>query len=428
MNANINYLEYQPNPLKRLTPLFLIIFIDSFGYFLIIPVLLRLFIHGQYDILPTTTSMATRDLVYSVTLSLSPLAFLLASPIVGNFSDRFGRKITMFYCLLGGFIGYLLPIIGIYTHSLALFLIGRFIAGASTSSQPVAQAAVTDFTTGRKKAFYLSLIGFAMTLAMALGPILGSYLSDKKLSSWFTVVTPFWFAIILSLINIILLLLFFKNDGQVRIKKEYKRFNERFRILITLLSKNNIALLMSVFFFLEIAWSQYYQAIFLFLSHQYQYSPDKIGLFTGYIGVWMSLGLTVVYKLLIKYVHVRKILFYSLIITTIGLIGCNYIVTPLAQWIFIIPVSICVGTAYPSVLALMSNRSSAEHQGWVLGIASTALGLAWMITGFLSGWLIGLFLQLPLIVAAIAILLALILSVYWMSRERLISMQSMENI
>ena len=56
----------------------------------------------------------------------------------------------------------------------------------------------------------------------------------------------------------------------------------------------------------------------------------------------------------------------------------------------------------------MSNRAAADHQGWVLGSASTALGLAWMITGFLSGLLISFYLSLPLEVAAGTMILALI--------------------
>ncbi len=169
--------------IKRLIPLFLLIFIDSLAYFIVIPALLRLYFNSDHSILPANTSMIVRNMLYSATVALSSLAFIISSPIVGKLSDRFGRRITLFYALLAAFFGFLLPIIGILTGHLSLVLIGRFIAGASTSSQPVAQAAVSDFTTGKTKAFYFSLIAVAMTLAMVIGPIAGGYLSDPKLVS-----------------------------------------------------------------------------------------------------------------------------------------------------------------------------------------------------------------------------------------------------
>lgn len=394
------YQKFTPHQFRQLLPLFFIIFIDSLGYFLVIPILLRLYIHGPDVILATNTSTITRDLLYGLTIALSPLAFLIIAPIAGHFSDRFGRKKTMFYCLLAALIGFLLPILGIIKSSVSLILIGRFIAGASSSSQPIAQAAIADITEGKRKAFYLSLIGFAMTLAMVLGPLAGGYLSDHHLVSWFNVKTPYWAGFFLATINIALLLVFYTDAGQVKAKFNKLSFRKRFSILKNALLQNNILLLLIVFLLMEIAWSQYYQSIFLYLTDQFHYSTDKIGLFTAYIGLWMSLGLTLIYRIWIKFMEIEKILLHSLIIATIGLIGCNFYHDVITQWIFIIPTAICIGTAYPSILAMLSNRTAEDHQGLVLGFASTVLALAWMLTGFSSGILISWFLPLPLMVVA----------------------------
>jgi len=141
------------NKVSRLIPLFLVIFIDSLGYFLVIPVLLHLFICGEYGLIPSTTSLATRNLLYGLTVTLSPLGFLLTAPIIGNVSDKYGRKKTIFWCLVGSFVGFILPIFGILKGSLTLLFLGRFIAGISSGSQPVAQAAIADFTAGKQKHF-----------------------------------------------------------------------------------------------------------------------------------------------------------------------------------------------------------------------------------------------------------------------------------
>ncbi len=408
---------FNPSATRRLAPLFLIIFLDSFGYFLIIPVLLRLFIGSHTSLLPATTSEHVRNLFYGITITLSPLASLLAAPVVGYYSDRFGRKIIMLLCLFLGVFGYLLPIVGIMTRHVSLIIIGRAVAGISTNSQPVAQAAITDFTSGKQKAFFLSLIAFAMTLAMIIGPLAGSYLSDAHLAGWLNVTVPYWLGTILVLLNLILLLVFYNDKGQVLSHDETLTWQQKFDTLIRALKKNKVYLLLIIFFFMEIAWSQYYQAMFLFLKIQFHFTTNQIGLFTGYIGIWMSLGLTLIYRILIKYFSIKAILKWSLIITTLGLIGCNYIASPIMQWIFIIPVAIFTGTAYPSLMALISNRTAKDHQGWVLGSAGTVLGLTWMITGLLSAVLINLYTPLPLYVATTSMLVSLLLFFIFM-RER----------
>lgn len=388
-------------PIKRLIPLLFMIFLDSLGYFLVIPVLLQLFMNTQYGLLPAGASLATRNIFYGIAVMLSPLAFLIASPLVGHFSDKYGRKKTLMVCLSAGAMGFLLPIIGIVYRSVSLVLIGRFIAGASTSSQPVAQAAITDFSSGKKKAFYLSLIAFAMTLAMVLGPIGGSYLSDSKLISWFNVTTPYWIAVLLTIINLLFFAMYFNDAKQPKPFVEKDNYRTRLHQLIQILSSNSLFCLMIVFLLMELGWSQYYQVIFLYLAQQFHYSVNQIGLFVAYAGLWMSLGLTVFYRLFISFFSVEQIAKFSLSFATLGLIGCCLWQHPAVQWIMVIPVALFIGTAYPSLLAIMSDRAPGEHQGLVLGMVSTLMGASWMTTAVFGSWLISFYLVLPLMMAAV---------------------------
>lgn len=387
---------------KQLLPLFFIIFIDSIGYFIVIPVILRLFMPGDDSLLSAHTTMMTRNLLYSLTLMLSPLAFIICSPLIGHLSDRYGRKKALTYALLAACIGFLLPIIGILKKTICLIFIGRFIAGASSSSQPVAQAGVTDFSEGNVRAFYLSLIGFAMTLAMIIGPLSGSYLSDKQLLSWFTVTTPYWFALVLSLINIIMMIILYKNTPHIQLKKS----TPSPRLLI----QNNLWLVMVSFLFLEIAWAQYYQASFLTLTQHFHYSMDKMSLFAAYIGFWMCLGLTLIYGRLLNHFSIESIAKSSLLIASLSLIFCNIPNTTI-QWIMMIPGTIAVGTAYPSLLSIMSHRIKTGHQGYILGCASTLLGVAWMLTGLLSGPLSQLGFAWPNLLSTIALIMAYTIAV-----------------
>ncbi|MCH9745005.1 MAG: MFS transporter [Gammaproteobacteria bacterium] len=391
--------------LKQLTPLLLLIFIDSFSYFLVLPVLLRLYMigPGNTPILPMHDTLATRNFLFGISMSISMLAMIVFSPIVGHFSDIKGRKKTLFYCLLAAIVGFLIPIIGILYRSVALIIIGRFISGASSASQPIAQAAITDFSSGKQKAFYLSLIAFAMTLAMMLGPLAGGYLSDAHLVSWFNVMTPYWAGMGLAIINILLMLRLYHETHHTEKLTPHIPFQQKLQQLITALTQKKVWVLLVVFLLLEIAWSQYYQSIFLILTHHFYYTPSQIGLYTTYVGVWMCIGLTVIYKLLLRFLTIRATLTLSLIGSCIGLLGCNVTTSVIFQWLFVIPVSIFIGTGYTSLVAIISNQSDTQHQGWVLGTISTLLALAWLITGFFSGILVSISTLLPLIIAAASI-------------------------
>lgn len=393
------------NTITQLLPLLLVIFLDTVGYFIVIPVIIHIFVHNQTHLLPASTTLAQRDLYFSVVLMLSPLAFIICSPILGHFSDRYGRKATLVGALIAACFGFILPIIGILKKLISLIFIGRFIAGLSSSSQPIAQAGITDFTTGKQRAFYLALIGAAMTLGMVIGPITSSLLSLEN------VTTPYWLAFILSLINLVLLIVLYKNPHD---PNHPPASHQRFQLsyYLRLITHQRIWLLLLGFFFLECLWSQYYQALFLTLDQHFHYSVVKITVFTAYIGLWMTLGLTIIYKKLIAHYSIENILKASLVILLISIGLCN-IQNTAVQWVMMIPVTICFGIAYPSILHITSHRTDSRNQGYILGSASTMLGLAWMITGLIAGPMVATWFALPTIISTACAFISLLLIVAW---------------
>jgi len=400
----------QAAPKRQLIPLLWIIFIDTLAWFIVMPVLVRIFIDGQGGIITHTMTDADRFLLFGIASMLAPAAFMLMAPVIGHFSDKYGRKVAFTFCLLAALIGFCLPIVGLAWQSMSFIFIGRFISGLSTASQPVAQAAIADLSQGKQKAFYLSLIACAMTLAMVLGPIIGGYASDPYRYFWTSLRAPFWIGVVLASINLILLWRWYHHREQVLCQEQAQSVWQHVRMLGQMVSRYKILGLIVLLFLMEIAWAQYYQAIYLVLLKQFHYHTAKISLFTGYIGLWMALGLTVVYSFLLRHADVMRIFYLSIVVAAVGLLGCTILSSVIFQWVFIVPVSICVGTAYPSLIAMMSNAAAKAHQGWVLGIAGTALAGAWMLTGFLSGVLSEYYLVMPLLFSAFSMLCTLALA------------------
>ncbi len=402
---------------RKLLPLLLVIFVDSFAYFVVIPVLLQLYFNNHYGLLADSASQSTRNILTGLTIALSPLAALLAAPIIGSASDKYGRKKTLLVCVMGTAFGFLLPIIGILSKSLGLILLGRFVAGVGSASQPVAQAAVADLCQGKEKAYYLNWIALVMTLALLLGPLAGGYLSDPQLVSWFTVTTPYWCAFIISLIALVLLMLFFQETSSTAIRQQMLSAREVLLGLPIAIKQYHVGILLLIFFCLELGWSQYYQAIFLYLSEAFHYTPQQVSTYASYMGILMCVGLLVLYPLLLRVLSIAHFMKLSILLVFVGLLGCAVFPTPLMQWIFIPLVVIFTGTAYVNLVTLISNKVSATHQGWVMGYTSTTLFFAWLLTAFNGGWLISLHLTLPLFIAVLALLIGSLAALYYKDKS-----------
>jgi MFS family permease len=355
----------------RLLSLFMVIFIDTFGYFLVMLAIQGL-VFSPHGLLPSQTSTQERQWLLEITLMLSPLAFITLSPIAGRLSDRIGRKRIIGYCLIASLLGFVIPLLGIAYKQLWLVMLGRFIAGAGTTSQPIAQAAITDFSSGKRKAFNLGLIGLSMTLAMVLGPLGAGYCKG------FT--TPYWIGTVLAVLNLILLATTFTETHPP--ETTAITLCERFGLL-----NKPILYLLCAFLLGELVWSGYYQAAYLgFLHKEFNLSQTQIGTFMAYVGAWMCLGLTVIYRLGLKFFSPRTLCQLSIITFTISLITLLSINTVQAHWLLIPVVALTFGIFYPSILFLISERTPQHSQGWMLGVASQLLGLAWMVTFFSIGF------------------------------------------
>lgn len=134
---------------KSLTlfPLFLVLVIETMGMGIILPVLGPLFIDKAGTIIDPAMNLAWRQFLYGLTLGIFSIAMLFGAPILGDMSDRLGRKKTIVLSLLGSAIGLSISAVGIDLNSFLLLIFGRFFAGFFAGSQPIAQAAIADIST-----------------------------------------------------------------------------------------------------------------------------------------------------------------------------------------------------------------------------------------------------------------------------------------
>lgn len=405
---NTTLFKNHTSKLSVIIPLCMVIFIDTFAMTLIYPLFAPLFsldiAHG--GIFSTNVTTHIKDLLYGLTMAIYPIFTFFTGPLLGDLSDNVGRKKVILLCLLGAAIAAGISGLGIILHSFILFFISRMIAGGVAGSLPVAQAAIADISDEHDKAVNISLVGFAFTLGLILGPIIGGLLSNNNLVHWFSFTTPFFATAILSLCNAVILVFIFRETltkigrkiswATIRILKPLVMFAQAMKSV----SIRNVIL---VCFFYILAWNIYLQFTALYLFQKFHFTSAQIGYFVSWIAIVMSVTMIVIIRFLVKFLTTLQILYCAIALSILGIL-ISMLPSSSIQWVGCVPIALGIGLAYTSIITLFSNSVSADLQGWIMGISTSAMSAAAGIGGVLLGF-VSIHFTLTFVTIIIALLL-----------------------
>ena len=146
---------------------FITVLVDSIGFGIILPVLPQL-------IMQLTGVTIDRAAAYGGGLSfVYALMQFFCAPVLGNLSDRFGRRPVILFALLALGLDYL--IMG-FAPTIGWLYLGRLIAGCAGASFTPAYAYVADITEPAKRAQSFGLMGAAFGVGFIAGPAIGGLL------------------------------------------------------------------------------------------------------------------------------------------------------------------------------------------------------------------------------------------------------------
>lgn len=117
-------------------------FIDYLGIALVYPIFTGMLFDRTYPIISPDSSSAYRGAILGILLGLTPLTQFFSAPLLGAISDLKGRKKTLIYGTLVGFLAYCLAVLGVCIHSLPLLFLYRILVGIASGTVPVAQAMI----------------------------------------------------------------------------------------------------------------------------------------------------------------------------------------------------------------------------------------------------------------------------------------------
>lgn len=258
---------------SRLAVIFVTVFIDLVGFGIAIPIL-------PYYV---ENFGGTGFEIGLLTASYSFMQFLFA-PILGQLSDRYGRRPILFFSILGSSVGFL--VVGL-ANSLWLVFLGRIIAGITGGNISTAQAYIADVTTPENRAKGMGLLGAAFGLGFVFGPAIGGILSKVELhvgSLHLTgIQTPFLFVSLLALLNATTL--YFVLPETVKKGAALGKIRSRFSILRRAFTNQNLSFVVILYFLVIMAFSMMTTAFVLYTQFRFGYDAQHNGYMFAYIGI-----------------------------------------------------------------------------------------------------------------------------------------------
>jgi len=364
------------------------VFLDLLGFGILIPVIPLLLADStsKYYLLPPGVPLATGYFLLGLLLTAYPLAQFFSAPILGQLSDRYGRKPILAISLFGTAISYFLFAIGIHLRLLPLLFIGRILDGITGGNVSVAQAAIADITPPEKRAKNFGLIGMVFGLGFILGPFLGGKLSDPSVFHLFDVTTPFWFAFGLALLNTLLVIFKLPETLSRKNHELVIRFDQSIRHIIKAVNLRPLRILFSTAFLVQAGFSFFTTFFGVFLIKRFSFNQGQIGDLFAYIGLWIAFSqgfLTRKLSVVAEYKILRLVLFGNALAILMFFLPTNPI------WLYVIVPFFAVqnGLVGANLLGLISRSASSDAQGEILGINASVQALGQAIPPLISGFI-----------------------------------------
>lgn len=345
--------------------IFVTMLIDVIGFGIIIPIL--------PDLIKELTGGTLSDAsVYGGWLMFAfSIAQFIFSPVLGNLSDRFGRRPILLISLFGFSLDYLILA---FSPTIAWLFVGRILAGIMGASFTTAGAYIADISPPEKRAQNFGMIGVAFGLGFIIGPVAGGLLGK------FGTRVPFFAAAGLTMLNWLYgyFILPESLKKENRRSFDWKRANPVGTLLQ--LKKYPIVLgLVGCLVLLYIAMHAVQSNWTFYTKEKFNWSADMIGYSLGAVGILVAVVQGGLIRILNPKLGQKRSVYFGLLFQVVGFILFAFASEGWMMFVFLIPY--CLGgIGGPALQGIISRQVPANAQGELQG-AMTSLMSATTIFG-----------------------------------------------
>jgi MFS transporter, DHA1 family, tetracycline resistance protein len=340
--------------------IFVTLLIDVMGWGLIIPVMPGLI--SELKSIPVNEASS-----YGAWLifAYAAVQFLFA-PVIGNLSDRYGRRPVILSSLLGFGIDYIFLALA---PTYGWLFVGRVIAGLTGASFTTASAYIADISTPENRAKNFGMIGAAFGAGFIIGPALGGLLAGLGTRA------PFYAAAILCLVNCIYgyFVLPESLSKENRRAFHWKRANP-FGSLKLFRRYPTIGGLSLSFFLIYLA-SQAVQGNWSFFTiYRFNWNEKMVGISLAVVGVLVGVVQGALTGITTKKLGNERSVYTGLLLYTLGLVLFAFATEGWMMFLFLIPY--CLGgVCGPALQSILAGHVPPNEQGELQGALTSLMSL-----------------------------------------------------
>jgi len=352
------------NKTAAISFIFITLLIDVTGIGLIIPVvpgLIKELIQGTVS----DSSLYSGWLAFSYAV----MQFIFA-PLLGNLSDRYGRRPILLISLFGLGIDYIFLAIA---PSIGWLFLGRIIAGLGGASFTTATAYIADISTPQNRAQNFGMVGAAFGVGFILGPVIGGLLGQFGLR------VPFVVAALLSFLNFIYGYFVLPESLSLenRRKFDWKRSNPLSSIK-QLKKYPAVSGLVISYFLIYLATNSVQSTWSFFTIQQFNWNPKMIGISLGLVGLLVGIVQGGLIRIINPLLGSKRSVYVGMALYTLGLILFSFASQSWMMFVFLIPY--CLGgICGPALQSIISGQVPSNQQGELQGGLTSIMSLTSII-------------------------------------------------
>lgn len=311
----------------------------------------------------------------------SAMQFLFA-PVIGNLSDRYGRRPVLLASV--GTFG-IDNLICALAPSLPFLFLGRILAGISGGSYSTASAYIADLSTPETRARNFGFVGMAFGIGFVVGPAIGGLMGEIGPR------VPFFAAAAVSFANFVFGWFFLKETlpADQRRAFDIRRANP-FGAFKHVMALPTVAGLLLVIMIYQVAHDTN-PAIWTYSAKlRFDWSEADIGLSLAAVGICMAIVMGGLIGPIVKRVGERKAAMLGLALSGIGFAG--FALAPSgAVMLAFIPLFAFIGLIEPSMRALAVGQVPQNAQGELQGAIASLRGITMVLSPILMTQVFGFF-------------------------------------
>ncbi len=422
---------------SALFPILLVNFIGALGYGIILPFLAFLVI-----------DFGGNEVLYGIIAAMYPLFQMVGAPLLGNWSDRIGRKKVLLISQTGTLCSWLIFLLAfvfpvrelfsidsqtlgtvVFTIPLLIVVFARSLDGLTGGNISVANAYLSDITPepDRKKNF--GMMSSSMSLGFIIGPAIAGVLATFEDGNLLTI-------LLTMAISIFGLFAIWQWLPEVPMQKEvypcpqakmkkafgveykecYKLQDEKSHGWKSVLTQQGAPLMILLFFLIFLAFNLFYATFSMYSSTDLQWSAQKVGFFFTLLSAVMIVGQGPGLSLLSKKYTEQQIFIAGAFVMAFSF-TCLTSSNPVALYTGAVLFGLGNGVMWPSYLTLLSKVGDANKQGSLQGIANGFGSLASIVGLVFGGFLLALMSERLYFISAAILVVIAIVSFYFLKKK-----------